>query len=335
MTNEITNPPSLPSLGEASHDFATSLMIQLVVPAFLLDPQGRVTIWNHACEQLTGVSAQEMIGTANHSLGFYHALRPTLADLILNDRVAEAKSLYHIYDASSDPDGSHGERRGTLSGSGWCDMPRTGARRFLVMDAGPVYSKSGTLFGILETWRDMTVQKEAQLALERLVMLDGLTGIANRRCFDQTLHKELEHARRDRYPLALLLIDIDLFKRYNDTYGHPAGDECLKRVAGVLSSEVRAYDLAARYGGEEFAVILPNQTLQGAANVAERIRAAVEQSAVSGSTLPGAAISVSIGVTVGCSNDPISPEQLLSQADAALYLAKERGRNRAVLHEEQ
>jgi diguanylate cyclase (GGDEF)-like protein len=320
------------SAGDGNYDFAAALMVQLVVPAFVLDVQGRVMIWNHACEQLTGISANEMVGTSNHWQGFYHAPRPTLADFILNNQIDEAKTMYRVYSASSGSAGQYGERPGTLSGSGWCDMPRTGARRFLVMDAGPIYSKAGSLFGILETWRDMTVQKEAQLALERLVMSDGLTGIANRRCFDQTLSNEWEHARREGYPLSLLLVDVDHFKRYNDAYGHPAGDECLKRVAAAMSSQVRVYDLVARYGGEEFAVILPHQTLAGAAAVAERIRDAVEHAGPADLALPGGA-TVSIGAAACGATHLASPEQLITQADRALYLAKKAGRNRVVLAE--
>jgi diguanylate cyclase (GGDEF)-like protein len=334
MTNKTINEPTPLSPDHFHDDFAASLMVQLVVPAFVLDPRGRVMIWNRACEILTGIPAREMVGTPNHSLGFYHVPRPTLADLILDDRAEQAKDLYHIYDAAAGANAGAGARpgtlSGTLSGSGWCDMPRTGARRFVVMDAGPVYSRSGALFGILETWRDMTVQKEAQLALERLAMRDGLTGLANRRCLDQTLRNELELARRSRHPLSVLLIDIDHFKRYNDTHGHPAGDECLKRVAMVLSGQVRTYDLAARYGGEEFVVILPNQALQGAAAVAERIRRAVERSIAAAPMAGGERVTVSIGAAcTGAGLD--APEGLIARADAALYRAKEAGRNRVVL----
>lgn len=318
MSKEVTNWQVPPSPEDGIHDFASALLVQLVVPAFVLNAEGRVAIWNHACERLTGIPAAEMIGTANHSLGFYHAARPTLADLILNHRIEDAKTLYRVYD-----DGQH---RGTVSGAGWCDMPRTGERRFLVMDAGPVYSRSGQLFGVLETWRDMTVQKEAQLALERLVMRDGLTGIANRRCFDETLRKEWEQARRTGHPLSLLLLDVDHFKRYNDSYGHPAGDECLQRVAAMVAKQIRVYDLAARYGGEEFAVILPQQSLAGAGAVAERIRAAVE----GGAPAEGKA-TVSIGAATFTGEEPASPEALLARADAALYRAKRAGRNRVVL----
>ncbi|MGJ7918509.1 diguanylate cyclase [Massilia sp. LXY-6] len=318
---------------DSHYDFAAALLVQLVVPAFVLDAHGRVAIWNHACERLTGISAAEMVGTSKHSLGFYHEARPTLADLILTDRIEDAKLLYRVYNTTAGIADQEGKPRGTVSGAGWCDMPRTGERRFLVMDAGPVYDGSGKLFGVLETWRDMTVQKEAQLALERLVMRDGLTGIANRRCFDETLHKEWEQARREAGVLSLLLIDVDLFKRYNDTYGHQAGDECLQRVAAILSGQVRVYDLAARYGGEEFVVLLPQQSLAGAAAVAERIRAAVELSAPGDPAPAGGRTTVSIGVATLEGNDPASPEQLLARADAALYRAKEEGRNRVVLHD--
>ena len=142
MPKEITHQQPALSPSDANYDFAASLMVQLVIPAFVLDPQGRVVIWNRACEQLTGISAKEMVGTSNHSQGFYHEPRPTLADFILEERVQDASTMYQVYSASSGADDDHQEPRGTLSGSGWCDMPRTGARRFLVMDAGPVYSRT-------------------------------------------------------------------------------------------------------------------------------------------------------------------------------------------------
>lgn len=212
-------------------------------------------------------------------------------------------------------------------------MPRTGSRRYLVMDAGPIYDKAGALLGALETWRDMTVQKEAQHALERLAMYDGLTGIANRRCFDQTLRNEWEQARRTLGNLSLLLVDVDNFKQYNDTYGHLAGDECLKRVAIALSGHVRAYDMVARYGGEEFAFILPNETLSGAQTVAERVRVAVERSVPADLALPGGQTTVSIGAAACDAARIASPEELVACADAALYRAKKEGRNRVVAHQ--
>src|ERR671932_371020 len=112
--------------------------------------------------------------------------------------------------------------------------------------------------------------------LQRLAALDGLTGVANRRRFDQYLNDEWQRMAREQLPLSLILCDIDFFKRYNDTYGHQAGDACLRRVADSLRFCVkRSVDLVARYGGEEFAVIMPNTTLMGASQVAEEIWAVV------------------------------------------------------------
>ncbi len=320
------------AVSDGTYDFAVSLMVQLIVPAFVLNVQGRVVIWNRACEHLTGVAAEEVVGTSDHWRAFYRKQRPTLADMILNNRIDDAKALYSIHSVSSGED-PNDRRQDMLSAAGWCEMPRAGGRRYLIIDAGPIYNKAGELFGVLETWRDMTVQKEAQLALESLVMRDGLTGIANRRCFDQTLLNEWAHTSREGQPLSLLLVDVDHFKRYNDTFGHPEGDECLKRVAAALSSQVRTYDLVARYGGEEFAIILPNQTLSDAATVAERVRAAVEQNSSADLGSAGGQTTVSIGVAACMARQLTSPEQLLAEADAALYRSKRDGRNRVTLHE--
>ncbi|WMJ70466.1 GGDEF domain-containing protein [Stenotrophomonas sp. 24(2023)] len=167
-----------------------------------------------------------------------------------------------------------------------------------------------------------------QAALDRLAHQDGLTGVANRRQFDTLLQAEWNRARRSGAALALLLVDIDHFKAFNDAHGHPAGDRCLRAVAAVLQSTAgRAADSVARYGGEEFAVIVPASTLSGVLALAERLRLAVEAL-----TLPEGPVSISIGV--GYLHPPAmaSADQLLADADAGLYAAKRAGRNQVVLH---
>jgi PAS domain-containing protein len=137
-------------------------------------------IWNRACERLTGVPASEMLGTRDHWRSFYDQQRPTLADLVLQDRGDEIPSIYPRHGrprASSSP----------LSAESWCDMPRVGRRRYLAADASPIYDERGRLSAVVETLRDMTDEKMAQIALEKLATRDGLTGLANRRCFDDTL----------------------------------------------------------------------------------------------------------------------------------------------------
>jgi len=305
--------------------FVGQLMESLSVPVFVLDTHARVTIWNRACEQLTGVPAPEVLGTGDHWRSFYDVQRPTLADLVLRtgcDPAQAGEALAAQSDAGRVTPG--------LSIESWCDMPRAGRRRYLAADASPIFDASGQLSAVVETLRDLTDEKMAQAALEQLATRDGLTGLANRRCFDDTLNAEWARALRQVQPLSLLMVDVDNFKAYNDAHGHLGGDECLKRVARAVASEMRANDLVARYGGEEFAVVLPNQSLKGAAIVAERIRSRVEQLQLPCRFAAGH-VTVSIGAATAIAGPDNHANQLVAIADAALYRAKHLGRNRISL----
>lgn len=304
-------------------------MEHLVVPTFVIDPECRVIIWNKACERLTGIQAGEVIGTREHWRGFYDTPRPCLADLIAQGRTAEIDALYAEHDhAGEDAIAAHGRKV-----ENWCVMPQAGTRLYLAIDAGPIFDESGKLVAVVETLRDMTVQKEAQAELERLATRDGLTSVANRRSFDETLNMEWRRASRESRALSLLMIDVDFFKPYNDTYGHQGGDECLRQVAAAMSGVVkRAGDCVARYGGEEFSILMPATEPEGALIVAERIRAAVEALHLphSGSTVADH-VTVSVGVaSLHVGNDGMAAG-LVAAADAALYRAKDGGRNRVVL----
>ena len=163
--------------------------------------------------------------------------------------------------------------------------------------------------------------------LEKLSLTDGLTGIANRRCFDQTLQGECQRATRDNKPLALLIIDIDFFKSLNDSFGHPYGDACLVSIAAALHSALpRASDLVARFGGEEFAAILPATGRAGALAVAQKMQEAIAAAAIVQAPSRGGLVTASIGLALGDGGQ--TPEQLLAAADQALYRAKQQGRNR-------
>ena len=170
----------------------------------------------------------------------------------------------------------------------------------------------------------------ASKELERLAVLDGLTGLPNRRRLDQVLREEWERSLRSGKPLALVLCDVDCFKQYNDTYGHPAGDECLRRISDALWASTRGpADLPARYGGEEFALVLPDATAADALSVGEDLRRVVEGLAIpheSSATAP--VVTMSVGVAAVGGDDPRDTSHLVAAADAALYLAKQQGRNR-------
>ncbi|MDX2010920.1 MAG: diguanylate cyclase [Myxococcaceae bacterium] len=170
--------------------------------------------------------------------------------------------------------------------------------------------------------------QDANARLERLAVTDGLTGLFNHRRFQEALHSELLRCERHKRPLAVLMLDVDFFKKVNDSMGHPAGDELLRRLAEVLSKDLRQTDLIARYGGEEFAVLLPETTKAEALQVGERMREAVEARINENTTWPQR-ITVSVGVAT-FPEDAKSAEDLLEAADQALYVAKRQGRNRVV-----
>lgn len=172
---------------------------------------------------------------------------------------------------------------------------------------------------------------EANIELQKLAALDSLTGIANRRRFDETLHSEWQRGQRERRPLSLLLCDIDCFKLYNDTFGHLAGDLCLKKAAAVLTACLkRPADLAARYGGEEFAIVLPDTDAAGARQLAEECIRNLADLAIDNPRSDHRVVTMSIGVATFVPSVDASPADLIAGADKALYGAKDDGRNRAV-----
>jgi diguanylate cyclase (GGDEF)-like protein len=313
------------SQANQQHGFALNMLQSLVIPTFVIDIHGKVIIWNAACERLTGVQAWEVLGTADHWKGFYEDQRPTLADLVI-----EGSAALRLHTGASLAPGAREADAGRCA-QNWCDMPRLGRRRYLAADASPILDSAGKLLAVVETLRDITDEKRAQAALEQLATRDGLTGLANRRCFDDTLHGEWQRALRQQQPLSLLMVDVDNFKQYNDAYGHLGGDECLQRIAAAVANEMRANDLVARYGGEEFAVILPNQSLKGAAIVAERIRCRVEQLHLPNLGSQPHVVTVSIGAATALASPDTDPSQLVATADSALYRAKHMGRNRISL----
>jgi diguanylate cyclase (GGDEF)-like protein len=179
---------------------------------------------------------------------------------------------------------------------------------------------------LVETTRKLDA---ANRELQRLSTTDGLTGIANRRMFDELLSREWRRCLRAGKPLALVMVDVDFFKQYNDTYGHQAGDACLQAVAKQLArSAPRASDVAARYGGEEFALILGDTEMDGAVWVANYIRQNVAALKLPHKQSAFKHVTVSCGVATILPSDKASAQTLIQAADHALYLAKERGRDR-------
>ena len=308
---------------DGGRNLAIRLMEHLIVPTFVLNREGHVVIWNRACERLTGVKARDVVGTRDHWKAFYEAPRPCLADLLLHGQAAAATALYRSHtDVLNTSNG--------LSAENWCNMPQGEKNLYLAIDAGLIFDDAGEIVAVVESLRDITAQKLAEESLQALASHDGLTAIPNRRYFDERMEEEWRRALRHQSDLSMLLLDVDHFKHFNDTYGHQSGDECLKRVAATVASCLpRAGDVVARYGGEEFAVILPGTDDEGARAVAERIRQAIEDLALPNPVRNGGKfVTASIGLASIRPVESDRIEALIGAADNALYRAKRAGRNR-------
>jgi diguanylate cyclase (GGDEF)-like protein/PAS domain S-box-containing protein len=240
----------------------------------------------------------------------------------------------NIFHGDLTPGGAYTELWQTIqSGSPWSGellySRKDGSVFWQSWNVAPVFSEHGVIQHFVGVGEDITEKKKLQSLLQEMSYMDGLTGIANRRRFDDFLNHEWNRACRNSKPLAIIMTDIDYFKRYNDSLGHLAGDDALKRVVQALKSKIRrTTDLIARYGGEEFACILPDTDLEGAKLMAEEL-----QKVVCAIKLPhpdsniSQFVTISIGVAC-CIPHHGEPIKLLDLADKALYRAKTLGRNR-------
>ena len=214
-----------------------------------------------------------------------------------------------------------------------------------MVTVSPVYDSEGGLIGSVHVARDVTETKKSEQErealirdlqiskeeLERLSLTDGLTGVFNRRYLEAGLEGEWRRAGRENCPLSLVMLDIDFFKLYNDTYGHPAGDECLRRVALAVNDALRRPgDFVARYGGEEFVCVLPRTDSTGAMEVAEILRTRVSDLNIAHSSSPVLdCVTISLGLATVAPGANASIQGLIAAADGALYAAKRAGRNRS------
>ena len=194
-------------------------------------------------------------------------------------------------------------------------------------------SRDETVARRTEHLRQRTRELEAlNASLERMATEDGLTGLANRRALDQFVNAAWRHSRRHELPIAIVLIDVDHFKQFNDRYGHPMGDACLRRIAALLKRHARrGMDLAARYGGEEFALIVPGARLDMARLIAEDLRQGVQDLDTPHADGIDGRVTISLGVAGTRPRRELTPERMIEGADQALYSAKSGGRNRVVV----
>lgn len=262
---------------------------------------GIVTTWNPSAEYMFGYTTEEMVGSPILKL-----FPPKLLDeeKIILEQIANGHRVNHFETVRLRKDGSHIDVSVTLS---------------------PIFD-DGKVIGASKIVRDITERKRMEAQLQRLANTDPLTELFNRRVFFERLEQEIAKvARLPDYLVVLLILDLDFFKRVNDTYGHAVGDDVLKAFATIASNNVRSVDVLARLGGEEFAILLIGADKNEAQIMAERLRKQVEGIAID-HKLGSIKFTVSIGADCIFTDD-VNGEAVIKRADAALYGAKEKGRN--------
>ena len=299
----------------------------LPVAVMVIDHRHQVVHWNQAMTALTGVPSEQVVGTSDHWKPFYPDKRPLLCDLILENDLDGMKRFYGQDQLKSSllvEGGVEAEDR----------FPQlNGRERYLFFMAAPIRDPEGQMALAVETLVDLSAKRRLEQELRRLSVTDSLTGLYNQRFFYATLEREIDAAQRHGYALSLLMVDLDRFKNFNDTYGHLEGDRVLADCARILAEQVRTVDLACRYGGEEFVVLLPRANLDEALMVGERIRARVAEMEFWPRLADGnrerASITVSVGAAVHQPGQGV--RELVGRADRAMYLVKEQGRNQVGL----
>jgi diguanylate cyclase (GGDEF)-like protein/PAS domain S-box-containing protein len=299
-------------------EFAESLVLNSAVPSFVINTDRRVVIWNRACEELTGIKAEEMLGRDQAWKAIYKTKNPVLAEIVIDGTPDKMPDYYQEFGKSSFiPEG--------LQAEGWYDN-LNGMDRYLVVNAAPIRNNRGELLAVIETFEDISERKKYEEQLEYQAHHDGLTTLPNRNLLVDRIHQALLMSQRNGHQVAVFFIDLDNFKFINDSLGHDVGDELLKIAAERLVACVRAGNTVARQGGDEFVIMISDPDV---ADVADRIAGDIQKAISQPFRINEheLVITCSIGISIS-PRDGENAQILLKNADLAMYQAKEQGRNR-------
>lgn len=303
------------------------VLYRISIPTFIIDRKHTVIHWNRAMENLSGIPASAIIGTKQHWRAFYPSKRATMADFIVGNMHEEVIATFFEgkYRKSQFDESSYETEDyfPTLGGKG----------RWLLCTATAIPDANGRIIAAVESVQDISERKRAEDSLreseqkyKEMSITDSLTKLYNSRHFFRQLKSEIERSERYGHPLSVVLLDVDNFKKYNDTYGHLEGDNALLVIADVIRKTLRSTDNGFRFGGEEFTIILPETDIDEALEVAERLRKNIANAWLSPLSKLKSCVTASIGVSRHEPGELIS--SLLGRTDKAMYSAKEKGKNR-------
>jgi len=298
-------------------EFAESLVQNSAVPSFVLNPTHQVIIWNRACEELTGIRAEAMLGRDEAWKAFYDHKRPVLADSIIDGDTAQAAQYFSNFAKSNFiPEGVQAE--------GWYQN-LNGKERYIMFNAAPIRNSKGKLLAAIETLEDISERKRYEEQLEYQANHDDLTSLPNRNLLTDRIQQALLMSRRNHNEVALFFVDLDNFKFINDSLGHDVGDKLLKIAAERLAGCVRSGDTVARQGGDEFVIVISDQSVSDHATmIAKKILKSIAQPfCIDEHEL---VITCSIGISVS-PRDGEDVQTLVKNADMAMYRSKAQGRN--------
>ena len=306
---------------EQSEQRLAQIIEGTTVPTFVIDADHRVTHWNRACENLTGISAQEVIGTQNQWTAFYAQSQPTLADLIVNP-AAEEMITFRYKEKQ--------KRSALIDGAYEVEdfFPDLGAGgKWLYFTASPLIDAQGRVTGAIETLQDVTERKEMEEEVRLLAVTDQLTGLYNRRGFIALAEQQLKLSARSRKSMILYFADLDGMKHINDTWGHDEGDRALINTTSILRDTFRASDILARIGGDEFAVLSIDATDVVLQSLVGRLEIKLHE--FNNHKEHPYCLSMSIGVVSYDPEHPCGLDDLMCRADDEMYARKDQKRRGA------